>query len=245
MRSNKITVDLTDENRIAVEKLMEAYDMKYGALINSLINRIYYMPEDLRNEFINCALYNCDFLNEGIKISDPWYQKVYSKKRKEYLNYAELFNRGEKINLQDDEQPMKKYKMIDGFLIVPADWIILNPELEGKCRYADVVECRNSEYGVPHFVVFHDTRDFYNEYIDYVYCLCEKKWPGFEELRIQGENTELIKDPNNEYGYLNAEEWLKAPLMGIFHIYRDDEEYFQKDQPFGAMIKSIKKKKQS
>ena len=245
MRSNKITFDLTNENRIAVEELAQKYNKKYGPMLNCMINTIYYLPEGIREDLLDFITTKCHGLDEEIKIFDIYHEEELKEKQKDYLSIAKLLNHGSDLDFQPnyDDLTMKKYKMKDGILIVPRDWIIVNPELEGKCKFADVVECRNPKYGVPHFVAFKEYRKFDDEYIENVYKCCEKNWPGFEKLRKRGDEIELIKDPDKEGQYLNADEWNEAPIMGLFPIFRDDEECFRKNQPFGAMIKSISKKK--
>ncbi len=53
MRSNKISLDLTNDNKMAIEELAKTYNMKYGPLINYLISTFYNLPEDMRKAYID------------------------------------------------------------------------------------------------------------------------------------------------------------------------------------------------
>lgn len=131
---------------------------------------------------------------------------------------------------------MKEIKMKDGKLIMPQDYIVLNPGDEGKCRLAYVLECRNSaKYGIPHFIYMTDLdgEGAYDQLEKEMYPLCQDKWPQFQ-AEVLNKKVEVIRDENNHF--VNAEEHLASPYPGIFRIYRDDEPEFQEDAPDGVMI---------
>lgn len=81
-----------------------------------------------------------------------------------YIDIATFLNEGNRISLEslEAEPTLKKYKMKDGILICPDNWIVINPEQANTMMYAGGVECRNSEkfgtknFGrtIPHFVFF-------------------------------------------------------------------------------------------
>jgi hypothetical protein len=134
---------------------------------------------------------------------------------------------------------MKKIKLADGYLIIPSDWIVVNPEQAENCRYAAVIECRNSEkYGVPHFIYFNNYQ-YGNQYTDsmeeHFYSLCRKAWSRFTEIEELNMKNKLVPDPENKGQYLNAEAHLAAPIIGLFSIEEQGENPVN-DPPYGAMI---------
>jgi len=131
---------------------------------------------------------------------------------------------------------MKKYKLLDGYLECPSDWIVLNPSEAESCKYAGVVECRNStKYGIPTFVFFSNYRygcDYDHSYYDHINEMCVKAWPKFQE--IIDAQVIPIPDPNKKFPYIkNQKEYLESPIIGYFNIFEDGE---TDDPPYGVVI---------
>ena len=241
LKSYKFSMNIAGENKKAVDDMTFNYGMKYGPFLNFLIKKVCLMPDSMREFFIDACLRKCDELNEKIELSSDLEKKSYEQEKKSYLEMARIFNAGKEITYSGKEDPsMAKYRMKDGYLIVPKEWIVLNPQFEGEYRFAGVVECRNSaKYDIPHFVFFTDTR-YACDYDDYfrqtVQEWCIEKWPRFREIIRQ--EVKLVSDPENPGKYLNAEEHLASPVIGLFHILRNDDELFDNNPPCGAMIVS-------
>lgn len=242
MQSHKFSVDISGKNKNAMDEYTYQYDMKYGPFLNFLIRKILRMQKPMSEYLRDCCLKKCDEINDAIiTTEDEFTRQKLEQEKQEYLEMARLYAGGKEIDYDQKEDPtMTKYRVKDGYLIVPKDWIVLNPEFEGQCRYAGVVECRNSaKYGIPHFVFFTDiqyARDYDSDLEENVRDWCVEKWPDFTKV-IQQE-VKLIPDPENRGKYLNAEEHLASPVIGLFQILRNDDEHFKNDPPYGAMIVS-------
>ena len=126
--------------------------------------------------------------------------------------------------------------MKDGYLIIPKEWIVLNEEDAMYCRYAGVVECRNSaKYGIPHFVFFTHAEYGRDYDTDLINEMCCNAWPKFKDIMAQ--QVEPIKDPEKPGEYLNVQEHLASPYIGYFSIDEADSGLRDiEDMPYGAMI---------
>jgi hypothetical protein len=238
--SKKYSMDLSEENKEIIGKISDNMNMNTGPFINFLIKTICLMPDEIRKKYIGYSISMCQLNDEISEVASDCELKALEDENKYYLQIAQIINGGEKVYYSKDDNKMNKYKMKDGYLKIPKDWIVLNPESEGKYRFAGVVECRNHQkYGVPHFVFFTDVRyarDYDEDFTQKVYKKCEEKWGKFNEIRKK--EVELKPDPINSFGYSNMREYLEAPLIGLFSILRDDDELFDGKPPYGAMIVS-------
>ena len=238
MLSYKFSMDLSGDNKIAMDNMTEKFGMKYGPFLNFLIKKLCRMPDSMKQAFIAFCLQKCSEINDRLANAEGFEKKDLEEEKNSYLEMARIFNGGTPVEFSEEDPTMKKYMMEDGVLIVPKDWIILNPELEGKCRYAGVVECRNHlKYDIPHFVFFTDIQyacDYDKHYTENIYELCTEKWSRFKEIRDK--EVKLIPDPEKPGRYINEEEHLASPVIGLFHILRNDDEHYDDDPPYGAVI---------
>ena len=235
-----MSLDFTLENISAIERMANKYEEGVCPTVNTIINLICFMPKEIQEELISFCLQKTEENEIRYTEASVFEKKEIVRNNEYYDNLITLFNGGKKINSSKNNPNMREYKMIEGSLYVPKDWIILNPEQEGKCKYAGVVECRNhKKYKIPHFVFFTDNRllrDYSEEFIQYIYSLCEEKWPRFAEILKM--EVKLISDSSQPFGYKNLEEHLASPIVGIFSILRDDDELFDNKPPCGALIMS-------
>lgn len=133
----------------------------------------------------------------------------------------------------DEKESMIEIQMKDSRLYVPQNFIILNENVARSCRYALVVECRNSEkYHVPHFVYFLPVRYKYDK--TEILSLCSQKWIGFSVILQQ--QVTPIADPDQPGRYKNIDAVMASPEIGIFSIEATDDDLFSDDPPYGAMI---------
>jgi len=126
---------------------------------------------------------------------------------------------------------MKRIGMRNGaYLVIPDDWPVINEDDAADCDYASVLEVSNwDKYDVPHFVYFsNDEACSHKEMADAVAGV----WPQIRDIQIK-----QIEPAYNKDGVvLNAEEWKKAPIIGVFPI-RDSTSFsWGNEAPFGAMV---------
>lgn len=235
---HKFTLDLSGDNKIAIDGITQNFQMKYGPFINLLIKSICRMTPRMKNAFIEFCKSKCDEINAQIKVAGEREKKDLEEEKGKYLEIARIINGGLEIEYNNDDPTMRKIALKDGMLIIPKDWIVLNEEDAANCRFAGCVECRNSQkLGIPHFCFFANHQyacDYDDQFIESINESCCKKWPQFQE--ILHKQVKPIPDPDHRGKYLNTEEYLAAPIIGHFHIVCDDDELFDGHPPYGAMI---------
>ena len=243
----KFSLDLTNENKHAMDEMSGRFGLKYGPFLNLLIHHIFFISDEMKQAFVSFCLAKVNEINDDLSSSDGYMKKQLESDKKSYLDLARIFNGGTPVNYNDEDPTKAKYRMKDGFLVVPKDWIILNPDLEGECRYAGVVECMNhAKYGVPHFVFFTDVQygcDYDEALTKNIYKWCCEKWPSFNEIIELEKKGKLIPDPEKPGQYLNWDEHRALPVIGLFHILRNDDVYYDDDPPYGAVIVSTTSEK--
>lgn len=236
--SYKFSMDLNGENKVSMDEITENFQVKYGPFVNLLIKSFCRMPDRMKEAFIAFCIEKCKELNEQIVVAGEIEKKGLEDEKNRYLEIARIINGGIEIAYEDDDPTMKKIALKDGILIIPKDWILLNPEQAPQYSYAGVVECRNSDkYGIPHFCFFTNYKhgcDYTDDFTEHIEELCCQKWPEFRD--IMKKEVKLIPDPEHKGKYLNAEEHLASPVIGHFHITSTDDEYFDENPPYGAMI---------
>ena len=241
-KSCKFSMDVSGDNKEVLDELTSNYMSKYGPMINKIIGTFCRMPKSIKKVIEKACLAEYNRLTAELEhTEEEFHRKPLEQERDSYFEILKLINGGiyEIEEEAEEEATMKKIKLADGYLIIPNDWIVVNPEQAENCRYAAVLECRNStKYGVPHFIYFNNCR-YVNEFTDSMeenfYQLCKKAWPKFSEIKELSDKNRLVPDPDNKGQYLNAEAHLKAPTIGLFSIQEQGENPFD-EPPYGAMI---------
>lgn len=145
------------------------------------------------------------------------------------------------------DDTMKVYELKGGYLKCPKEWILINLEEASDKEYAVVVECRNSlSYGeehfgepIPHFVYFTETKrmsDAPKGLSNTINHLCVRAWANFQQ--IIDNQVEPIDDPDRPGVQLNADEWMKAPIIGYFPVYEQGDPVYgpNYNPPYNAKI---------
>lgn len=235
LASYKFSMDLSGENKEAVDDATENYGMKYGPFINMLIKNFLRMPTGMKQAFTGFCISKCQELDKLLEVAGAMEKKSIEMEKEQYLEIARIINGGIDIHY-DDTPDMRKIAMKDGYLIIPKDWIVVNEEDAAHYRYAGVVECRNHvKYGIPHFVFFTNA-EYPKDYdTDLINEMCCEAWPKFKDIIDQ--QVEPIRDPDNPGQWLNAKEHLASPYIGHFMIDEADSDLREiEDMPYGAMI---------
>lgn len=150
----KISVDLKEESIEAIEKFRDVdslgglYPRKSMAeIINNCVTLLLGRTDSYRREVAKFASEEMR-KNEHKDISQcqdennkDTFQKLYN-----FLTYDRGLYKGSK--------DLTRYDFSDGYLIVPDDWIFLNPERASEDEYLfpHIIEVRNGEkYKIPHF----------------------------------------------------------------------------------------------
>lgn len=241
-KSCKFSLDVSGDNKEVLDDLTSNYMLKYGPMINKIIGTFCRMPRPIKKVIEKACLNEYKRLTAELEhTEEEYFRKPLEQDRESYMEILKLINNGiyEIEDEKDDENQMKKIKLADGYLIIPEDWIVVNPESASDCRYAAVLECRNSaKYGVPHFIYlnnFRYGRDFTDSMEHDFYSKCAKAWDRFSEIKELSDKNQLVADPDNRGHYLNADEHLAAPIIGLFSIDEQGDNPTG-ETPYGAMI---------
>lgn len=242
-KSCKFTLNVTGDNKEILDELTENYMLKYGPMINKIIGTFCRMPLKIRKVFEKVCLAECEKLTIEIGHTEEnsYHREPLEKERDFYIEILKLMNGGnyQVTDEKEESSSLIKIKLSDGYLLIPSDWIVVNPESAETCRYAAVLECRNSlKYGVPHFVYFNNYKyacDYTEHMEEEFFSLCRKAWPRFSEIQELSEKNRLVPDPDNKGQYLNVDAHLAAPIIGVFHIEEQGDRIYG-EPPYGAMI---------
>lgn len=238
----KFSLFISGDNKETLDELTDNYQLKYGPMINKIIGIFCRMPRAVKKVFeTTCNSEYKRLTKEISQANDDFHKKALEEEKNLYYEILRLINNG-KYKISEEisaNNIMKKIEIADGYLIIPADWIVVNQEQAKYCRYAAVLECKNSDrYNVPHFIYFNNCK-YANQYTESLekdfYKLCEKKWDRFSEIEKISNDSQLIPDPNNEGHYLNLDEYLQSPIIGLFSIEEQSKDE-KKEYPFNAMI---------
>lgn len=133
-------------------------------------------------------------------------------------------------SLVDKGPSMKRVDLRGGsYLVIPDDWPVVNESNAAACDYAFVLEVRNASDEIPHFVYLSSKEACST---DEVLNAIAEIWLGIRD--IQSAQVEPIYDKNG--AILNANEWMKAPIIGVFPI-RDASSFsWEEKAPYGAMV---------
>lgn len=219
----KLSFDLTDENAETLNAIKQEQRTPFGQTINSLIEFFCRIPADVSGELLTFCKQQIKDLYEEMDRAGEYEAQALMNKSQTYQNLAMFLNHGRRISIDSIESKpkMQKIEMLNGALICPSDYIILNRDEAEDSEFASVVEVRNAKFGVPHFVFFHhkNANDYTQSDYDIIEKFCVREWPRFQE--IIDSLVEPIPDPtaNNKWQYLNAAEVDAAPQIGHFSIY--------------------------
>lgn len=236
----KISINVLGENVDIIERLTMNSGYKMSPLINKIIKTVCNMPDVQRRAIEQTCLKEYANINELLEnTNEEFTRKKLIEDQEQLADMLWLMNGcsykidKKVISLNN----MTRIELSNGYLIYPKEWIVTNPEEAEQCRYAIVLECKNSTiYQVPHFIYLTE----YNfgecntdDLREKIYDRCRKIWVRFSEIEELNEKNKLIPDPNNPNCYLNLKEYMKLPIINLFYV---SEEGKNDEYPYGAMI---------
>lgn len=244
--SNRFTIDLTDESKTYLEKLKAQLQKPFGTIVNNIFRDVGNPPPEARKEMLTFYKRRLKDLHKEMDYASPFELDNIMRKAQYYENMASYLNDGQRISIDElnSEPDMVRYEIKDGYVIVPEDWIVANPEDAKHCSYAGAIECRRKDFNVPHFLFFTNlrARDYDKDFCDVINKKCCEKWPPFADILKQ--QVKPIDDPHHPGYQLNADEWMAAPIIGHFELYVKGEygRSVKYEPPYGAMIVHTNKK---
>ena len=235
----KLSIDLTNENQIKLEKNKKESRSPYGSTINNLIKTFCDLPEEMRSDMIAFCESKIQFLCQQMDIAKGYELERTTLLAEKYIDII-TFLKGTTVSIETikSKPKMSTIAIKGGTVIFPDDWIVINPNTANFFSNAGVVECREAcGLRAPHFLFFtNETQKFSKLEIERINMLCAKASPIFEKiLKLQ---VHLIEDPDHPGKYLNEKEFLNSPQIGHFFLYvQDDPSYLSEyEPPYGARI---------
>lgn len=235
--TNRLTIDLTDENKSILEGIKNHLSKPFGTIVNTIISTFCDSPKAVNDDMLAFCKKQLKILYKQMDTASPFEFQELSERAQAYINMATLLNNGVRISIDElkAEPDMTRYEIEGGYVICPEDWIVLNPEMAKQCIYAGVVECRRKDYHVPHFLFFTNktSREYDAQFCNHINQLCCKAWPEFIDILRQ--QVEPIDDADGNQ--LNVDEWMAAPHIGHFALHVQGSNVPPNYKPpFGAMV---------
>lgn len=116
-------------------------------------------------------------------------------------------------NSEEKEMKRKKIELINGYVVVPDDCIVVEETKTDKSDYAAVVAEKNGT--LSHYLVFSEKNisDYTIKEEKNLYAYLGTLYPEVEEVRKKEVEAEF-----KDGVVVNAEEWKAAPRLGLFPI---------------------------
>lgn len=242
MAGTLFTCTMNPENRMILEQKKLADGFKLGETVNTLIATFGLLPDVIESELIRFIRGRLQMLSAQAEHAGQYEKEKIADITEKYRQIAVYLNHGVALPSENikNEPVMREVPIKNGFLRCPKDYVIVNEAEASTMSYACVVECRNAvNYGIPHYLVYCD-RKYGSDYDEsYETMLLQKilaKAPDFQRIiDLQVKPIESLETPGV---FLNAEEFLKSPEIGFFHVYeRGDSKYpLDYKPPYGVEI---------
>lgn len=233
MTTNRLTFDLSESNKHALEQFKERDTRPFGAIVNYIINTVCMPSEEVRNQIISDIKHQIRVLNKQCEEVELFEKMKMIKQIEEYLKFIQILNCGLNIKVEDiiNTVEMVKYDISNGYVVYPEDWILVNPEDAAMATYVGVVEVRQKELHIPHFLFFSSKKinQLDSSFFEKINTKCAELYPKFHDvLKMQVPYIEGV----------NEDEFLKSPQIGHFQIPVQGEDDYFKDHkpPYGAMV---------
>ena len=233
MTTNRLTFDLSEANKDALEQFKERDPRPFGAIVNYIINTVCMPSDEVRNHMTSDIKHQIRMLNKQCEGVDLFEKMNIIKQIEEYLDLLQILNCGENIKIEDiiNDVEMVKYDISNGYVVYPENWILLNPEDAAMATYVGVVEVRQKELQIPHFLFFSSEKinQLDSTFFEKINAKCAELYPKFRDVL------------NRQVPYIegvNEDEFLKSPQIGHFQIPVQGEDDCFKDHkpPYGAMV---------
>ncbi|MBO4678873.1 MAG: hypothetical protein J5626_04320 [Lachnospiraceae bacterium] len=240
----KFSIMTDKETFDKLEEISKLLSVPVSTLSAQALSAIINLDDNVRKEIMGTLESHIDKLTVDNHSGSPFEAK---KSRAQISNVQSLiyfFGLGRMWERPKKRPNMTSLKIKNGTVIFPDDWIVLNKESAEKHEFAGVVECRHHEkYNMPHFLYLCDYKygcDYPDYFEEMIVKLCVEAYPEFQKIvDLQGQ-AHLVPDPTNPGMYLNLEAYRACPVIGSFHLLRDDDPLFEfnlkNGLPYDAMI---------
>lgn len=198
--SKKISMDITDESFIELENLKKERHKSYGNIVSSML-RIMRKESDIKEDLISFAENRLRALYKELRLAKDFGRQHIYEKMQQYVDLLAFLENDDTLTLgvilsEISEKELKRIRLIDGTLMCPEDFVLLNENEAEESRFAIVIEVENSNFLVPHFVFFSEksTRNCTVDDFSYICQLCAQKWPKFQEIIDNEDYTQCLNE---------------------------------------------------
>ncbi len=244
----KASIIFEEDVKDVLEDIMQEHQVKhYSPFINFVLRKFCLMPEKIKVALNRFFEFQIADLEKQISCAGKFEIPTLEEEKAYYTELLKLISRG-KIPIKESGEKIlglyiKEIPVKDGLLVIPSDWIDVNPDEALNYKYVAVLECRNADkFGIPHFIMhcqFKYGKDYPDDFEKQFIEACYKAWPDFKKKVIDKQVTAIPNE--NGMGYLNETEYLESPTIGIFHIWEEGDEHLDPSQetPYGSILKRI------
>ena len=124
------SLKFSEKNKNALEKIAKTKNMKYGPLVNEIIETFCSMSPKIKNSFLDYCVNRCIQLEKELQYAGEFERPALLEEIKEYKKIANLINAGEDIYYpyeeEVEESTTKEVEIKNGTLVIPKEWILLN-----------------------------------------------------------------------------------------------------------------------
>lgn len=227
----KISIDFTEENYKIITEFAKKFNESNSSIVNYLISHFLPLDQTAKRMLARACMDSMEKEKQQFSSLGEYAKEEAHKRIKMYEDLILFFTEGKGYVL-GVENAMRKIEILDGYVIFPNDWILIENQKPKDSRYVGVVEVKNGEeYNMPHFVFFSSNPIAERTNIEEEDILvgCQFAHPEFGKIKAM--QVEPVYDENKIM--INAELWKRSPLIGMFSIptYGKDTLF-----PQGAMI---------
>lgn len=227
----KLSIDFEMENYNLMVEFGNRYRMSNSQIINYFIEHFLKLSIESKKEYAKNTAKQIESLKK-IYSDCQEFESTKIAQQISLLEDLQLFFTDGKGYRENEVEKMKRIEMLESYIIFPQDWIIIMNKEPQNCKYAGVVEIRNSSaYHMPHLLFFSEIPIYQLSAIEeeMILSTCEIFYPDFKKIRSM--QVKPVYDENKVM--LNMDLWNKAPIIGLFpiNVYGKDSTF-----PCGAMI---------
>jgi hypothetical protein len=249
-KKRRISVDFSMNSFDMIEKIKDEYKKDKGNIIsvsniaNDCVGYTLGLNKNLKNELLSFLNgYKSQVESNLVLLGDANGYRAKDLRnqlsdidglKKVITNYG--YNYDSNIETQYITLKMKDNKSIS----FPGDWVVCNPDEVEKSTNAFAVECLNRDkYNLPIFLYFSNLDYTHTEEIEpIVIQSCLDVYPDFIKI-INAQVKAKHENPDKPWLITNADEFYKAPNIGVFPVYTSTNlnELGDKEVPYNVFIK--------
>ena len=124
--------------------------------VNITLDTFSGLPRELKIIFAKCCMTQINKERKDKEFISGFSRSQADRRIRQLEKMLDFFN--DFKNYPHNEEYMKTVEIVDGYVIFPQNWIIINQSEARYCKYVYVIEMLNgTKYGTPHLIGFTNT----------------------------------------------------------------------------------------